>query len=455
MRPDHDDWQLLRAYIQTGSETAFASLVRRYVDQVYAMALRQTRDPHLAQDATQAVFLILVRKARSLPAGTILPGWFFTTTRFVTQTMLRTERRRLQREMTAMQEFTDTSHPPETTWEELSPHIDHALASLKEKDRDIVLLRFFQRKTVRDVGQTMGMSEDAVQKRTSRAVEKLRHYFDARGIRVSAGTLVAGVLAGSAEAAPAAVMPAVLHTLQAPGQAGLSVLAAARGAGRLLLAAQAWKPAVAGLAALTLLPVAGSFLRPAAGSNPAGFDLARHFALAANPNGPWSYGAKESLDAPLALATFRQRTALQEEVWAYQPGSWPAIFHNASSNTIHSPQGRFEPGSIWLAAGEEPGPLHFGVIRFTVPASAPGRYRLETRASLGAGGQETSDADFHVLHNATELFSQVLQFGDAMGYTNSLSLIPGDTLDLLVGRGPDGRQRGSIVKLEARLIPTR
>ncbi|MFM1770196.1 MAG: hypothetical protein RJA22_2725 [Verrucomicrobiota bacterium] len=451
MRPDQEDWDLLQAYLETGSEPAFASLVQRHVDQVYSMALRQTRDPHLAQDVTQAVFLVLVRRARSLPAGTILPGWLFTTTRYVAQTVLRTERRRQLREFTAMQEFTETSPEPEALWQELTPHIDEALASLKEKDRHIVLLRFFQHKTVRDVGQALGMSEDAVQKRTTRAVDKLRRYFNTRGITVSAAALLAALSASTATAAPAALAPAIVATASHAGTAAPGVLAAAKGA-MPLSAGPLLKPVLATVTALALVPVAALLLQT---STPPDFDLSRDFSLAANPNGPWTYGAKESLAGPLLTSTFRHRTALLEQVWAFAPGQWPGVFQNGGTNVIASAQGRFEPGSLWFAAGEDGSPLHYGAIRLTVPAGAAGRYRVEAHASLGLGGTEASDADFHILHNDTQVYTRVLQLHDRAHYAETLILRDGDTVDLMVGRGPDGVQHGSIVKVHASLTRQR
>src|SRR5262245_33827992 len=142
MRADQDHWHLLQAYVRTGSEPAFESLVRRYVDQVSAMALRRLRDAHLAQDVTQVVFLVRGRQASAIPSGTILPGWLFTTRRHVAQTLQRTERRRLQREVSAMNDLASTGSESDPDWEHLSPYIDDALASLREKDRHVLILRF-------------------------------------------------------------------------------------------------------------------------------------------------------------------------------------------------------------------------------------------------------------------------------------------------------------------------
>src|SRR6266487_2891013 len=196
-----DDWDLLQAYAQNGSESAFQRLVERYVDQVYSMALRQVRDPHLAQDVTQAVFLIVVRKAASLPRRTLLAGWLFKATRHVARTALRGERRRKEREKQAMAS-TLMNPEPEPASAQVEAHLDDALASLRESDRNALLLRYFQQRTVPDVATSLGTSEEAAQKRIERAVEKLRRYFGRRGVAVPSVTLMGVVSAQAVQPAP-------------------------------------------------------------------------------------------------------------------------------------------------------------------------------------------------------------------------------------------------------------
>ena len=83
---ERNDRELLREYVTSGSDDAFAELVTRYVALIYSSALRQVGDPFLADEVTQAVFIILARKADRLKQETLLAGWLFQTTRFALQT---------------------------------------------------------------------------------------------------------------------------------------------------------------------------------------------------------------------------------------------------------------------------------------------------------------------------------------------------------------------------------
>src|SRR5215468_136900 len=96
-----NDWELIQDYCRNGSESAFETLVKRHVDFVYCAALRQVRDPSLAEDVSQAVFLLLTRKARSFRSGTVLVSWLFRTTHYIATRALRSEYRRQRREFEA------------------------------------------------------------------------------------------------------------------------------------------------------------------------------------------------------------------------------------------------------------------------------------------------------------------------------------------------------------------
>src|SRR5688572_22140618 len=140
-----NDANLLEAFAATRDQQAFASLVNRYIQLVYGCARRQVGDAHLAEDATQAVFILLARRARSIDAAT-LPGWLVRTTRFVARDLLKQERRRRARERSAgkAMEMNAACSDTSSEWKEIAPVLDDGLARLSEPDRTAVVLRFLQ-----------------------------------------------------------------------------------------------------------------------------------------------------------------------------------------------------------------------------------------------------------------------------------------------------------------------
>jgi RNA polymerase sigma factor (sigma-70 family) len=199
---DQTDSQLLRAYAENRSEAAFTELVRRHVDFTYSAALRMVRDPHLAEDVTQGAFVALAKNAGQLTHRQVLSGWLHRTAQNIAaQTVRTTERRRArEQEAAAMNELVAVE--PDASWEQTAPHLDDALGELGEADRDALLLRYFERKSAREMAQTLGVSDEAAQKRVSRAVERLREFFARRGVRVGASGLVVVISTNAVQAAP-------------------------------------------------------------------------------------------------------------------------------------------------------------------------------------------------------------------------------------------------------------
>src|SRR5882762_5456366 len=185
------DLDLLREYAISNSESAFSALVKRHIGLVYSAALRQVRDPHLAEDVTQTVFIILASKAATLArTHTILSAWLLVVTRFSAMDALRVAARRKRHEQKAAEINTmrqqKMESEPDLLWPQIEPHLDRALSALREGDRQAIALRFFEDRSMRDVGAALGISEDAAKQRVFRAIEKLRSILSAKGATIPA-----------------------------------------------------------------------------------------------------------------------------------------------------------------------------------------------------------------------------------------------------------------------------
>lgn len=189
------DHELLQAYATKGSQAAFTELVNRHLPLVWSAARRQMRDAHLTQDVAQQVFTLLASKAPELTPDTIVPGWLYRTTSHLAARAQRGESRRREREQFAI---TTMNEPPtDPAWMEVEPLLDEAMASLNDTDRDAVILRYFKNQSLREVGVALGSSEDAAQKRLTRAVEKLNAFFAHRGKTVTTGAFIAALAGGA------------------------------------------------------------------------------------------------------------------------------------------------------------------------------------------------------------------------------------------------------------------
>ncbi|HEV8544401.1 MAG TPA: sigma-70 family RNA polymerase sigma factor, partial [Verrucomicrobiae bacterium] len=202
------DAELLRQYVEDGSEAAFAELVNRHANLVCSAALRQVQgNIHLAQDVTQSVFTDLARKARKLTRHNSLAGWLYTSVRFAAANLRRDTWRREQREQNA-QAISAMSAPPNfpaspSEVDRLASTLDEAMHTLREQDRHAIILRFFQNKPFADVGESLGLNENAARKRVERALEKLRTIFERHGITISGVVLTELLAAQAVSAAPA------------------------------------------------------------------------------------------------------------------------------------------------------------------------------------------------------------------------------------------------------------
>lgn len=208
-----EDQELLRRYADDRDQDAFAELVRRQLGLVYHAALRLCGgDVHRAEDVAQTVFTALARKAEELSRRPVLAGWLYTSTRYAAAQAVRGEARRQarEREAHAMNEtLSDNAAGSAAEWERLRPAIDDALHALSERDRDAVLLRFFEGRGFADVGAKLLLSEDAARMRVERALEKMRTVLARHGVTSTSSALAAALANQAGAAAPAGLAASV------------------------------------------------------------------------------------------------------------------------------------------------------------------------------------------------------------------------------------------------------
>lgn len=199
----NDSIKLLRDYAERGDEAAFRELVARYIDLVYSTAVRRVGgDADLAQDVAQMVFTDLARKAESLRNVELLGGWLHRHTGFVASSIVRGERRRQAREQETA-EMNALQDSPDSLWQQMAPLLDETMDVLEAPDRQAIVLRFFERRDFRAVGAALGISDDAAQKRVTRALEKLRELLANRGVTLSLALLSSFMAGRAVSAAPA------------------------------------------------------------------------------------------------------------------------------------------------------------------------------------------------------------------------------------------------------------
>ena len=249
-----DDSSLLQEYAQRGSDEAFAALVGRHINKVYSVALRQVGNPHRAEEVTQAVFIILARKSRALLKHTSLAGWLFQTTRLTSLTLLRSEIRRGRREEEAhMQTIVDQSESE--AWRQIAPLLDSAIAALGAPEREAIVLRYFDGKSMKEIGTALDASEDAAKKRLNRGLEKLRSFFARRGIASTTTLIALAISTHSVQAAPVGLAGTICAAGAQGSAAAGSTLALVKGALKLM----AWtKVKIAGVACVALVLATGT-----------------------------------------------------------------------------------------------------------------------------------------------------------------------------------------------------
>jgi RNA polymerase sigma factor (sigma-70 family) len=289
----------LREYVETGSPEAFRRVVEDHIDAVFSQCRRQLRDAERAEEATQVVFVALARKAHELQPGVLLGGWLFKTSRYVCARERRTERRRLIRERRAAQMRHETIGQTSTASHDIRADaellLDDALAKLSDRDRAVIICRFFDGRSLRDVGAQLGVSEDAAKQRVSRAVEKLRAYFSRKGLTIPSEVVTASLSAAVQPASPGlldAVVSAANHA-SSPNRRALK--------GPRVFAAVKIAAAVLALAGLVTVGVVVAKLTPGADRMTA--------AQTTTPTVPSTAPSSEPLNQSTPLDTLRKLAA--------------------------------------------------------------------------------------------------------------------------------------------------
>ena len=342
-----DDSFLLKEYVEHGSEEAFAALVARHVNKVYSIALRHTRNAHQAEEITQAVFVTLARKSRQLGERVILSGWLCRTARLSAVTFVRSEIRRTRREQEAhMQNLLNESQSE--VWPQIAPLLDVAMAGLTETDHDAVAMRFFDGKSMKEIGAALGASEDATKMRVNRAVEKLRIFFTRRGIVCSAAALTAAISANSVHAAPAVLAQTATAVAIADGaMASTSTLTLIKGALKLMAWSKAKSTVIAGVGILLLgggitTMVGQAKERANRAKDPVAYEFRNQSQVDANKLrqqlvGKWALEAKR-LGFDNNYTYYKDNN--RQKMWTLT--NWAIIRYDDRSNIVYSASGPYE-----------------------------------------------------------------------------------------------------------------
>jgi RNA polymerase sigma factor (sigma-70 family) len=222
------DRALLQRYRQEGSEDALAEIVRRNAAAVYATCLRVLGDPGEAEDAAQAAFLVFVRKGRSLPASTVLAGWFFRTAELAARDARKIRERRARREReAAMIRGTRSAEAP--NWGDIRPELDSALAALPARQQEALVLRYLHGKSEQEVCAELGAPQSTVATRISGGLERLRRVLSRRGVTASAAALAATLTGHAAPAAPAGLVGSITAACAGGAAASASAVSLAGG----------------------------------------------------------------------------------------------------------------------------------------------------------------------------------------------------------------------------------
>ncbi|MGO8671494.1 MAG: sigma-70 family RNA polymerase sigma factor [Capsulimonadaceae bacterium] len=209
----NSDWRLLEQYLDTNSHGAFSQLVDKHIKMVYWTCRRDLGNAQSAEDATQVVFVLLAQKAASLRRGVSISDWLYSTARFVSKNAVRREvrKKRLEEEIARTMQG-QSMH--DANWSEVEPWLNDAVSALPASDREVVIMRYFEGLSHQEVADSLGTTEVAVRKRSSRAIDKLRGFLRTRDVHVTSAVLVALLIEQCTVSVPQAVQAATLQSVQ-------------------------------------------------------------------------------------------------------------------------------------------------------------------------------------------------------------------------------------------------
>ena len=243
--------------------------VAAHVDLVYAAAIRQVRDPHLADDITQTVFLLLARKLDRMDEEMPLAPWLIKATRYTALAALRADRRRRHHETGAGEAaFCETTEQHD---QDIADLLDEALMALAETDRRLIILRYMQGRTIGEAAAALRLRGNTASKRIERALERMRVYFRRRGVSAGASALPGAIAAVAIKHAPPALAEQITMAIASAGNAASAAAISSISVGGAMMTTTTQIKVAAAVILLAALFGGGYLLfRPGEGPGPAG-----------------------------------------------------------------------------------------------------------------------------------------------------------------------------------------
>ncbi|MGH7176860.1 MAG: RNA polymerase sigma factor, partial [Tepidisphaeraceae bacterium] len=219
-----NDWELLGEFQRKRSQQAFSELVNRYLPLVYGVCRRRLHDSALAEDVTQAVFVLLSRRPPR-EGKAPLAGWLVKTAHYACANAARGKHTRQLRE----RESAMMRPEPTTVGADAHPLVDEALANLSESDRDMLLMRYYRDMDLKDVGAALGIPENTAAKRVSRALQRLRTWLCDRGMPMPAIAVTSAIGSIAEKSVPSQLSAQIIGTVAGQATASAASIVIAQG----------------------------------------------------------------------------------------------------------------------------------------------------------------------------------------------------------------------------------